>query len=190
MPYPQKHKEQVRKNILRSASKAFRRHGIKEVSVPSIMKGAGLTHGGFYAHFTNKEQLVAEACSGTIEETIAFLSRLADEAPNEQRLKAVIEFYLSEVHRDTPEDGCLLPTLSSEISRSTPEIKAAFTEQLRHFLSFMSSLVGGDQEKGIALTASLVGAMLLSRAVSDTKFSESILKAVLQQTKTAAAASN
>lgn len=97
MPYPKGHKLKVRNHIITSAAKAFRTHGVRNISLPHIMKGAGLTHGGFYSHFENKDQLVMETCHFAISDTIEMLQRIADHNKNENQtpIEAVIDFYLS-----------------------------------------------------------------------------------------------
>ncbi|WP_127490334.1 TetR/AcrR family transcriptional regulator [Paenibacillus ehimensis] len=175
MPYTKKHKMNIRHKILQSASQAFRASGIKAVSVPQIMSGAGLTHGGFYAHFESKEQLVAEACKSAMEDTVARLGSVAEQTADGQKLTAVIESYLSATHRDSAEQGCIMPALAGEIARSSEDIREVFTDEVSRFLSFVSGLVGQDEDKSIALTATMVGSILLSRSVNDPELSNKIL---------------
>ncbi|RUQ31155.1 TetR/AcrR family transcriptional regulator [Peribacillus cavernae] len=177
MSYTKSHKTKVRGKILKSASQAFRTNGIKEVSVPQIMKGAGLTHGGFYAHFESKDKLVAEACQYAIEETTAFLQKAADQAPANQQIQTVIDNYLSKHHRNMPEEGCIIPTLSSEISRSSQEVRQVFTEEIDGFFDFVSTLVREDKIKSIAIVSTMVGSLLLARSVDDPGLSDAILDA-------------
>ncbi|SCW82841.1 transcriptional regulator, TetR family [Paenibacillus tianmuensis] len=175
MPYTKKHKMNIRHKILQSASQAFRANGIKAVSVPQIMSGAGLTHGGFYAHFESKEQLVAEACKSAMEGTVTRLGSIAEQASDEQKLNDVIESYLSAAHCDSAEQGCIMPALAGEIARSSDDIRQVFTEEVSRFLSFVSGLAGQDEDKSIALTATMVGSILLARSVNDSELSDKIL---------------
>lgn len=183
MPYPQTHKQRVREKIVGSAAEAFRKNGIKEVSVPQIMKGAGLTHGGFYAHFANKDQLVAEACHKAIEETIALLQNATDQRADDSKIQTVIDYYLSTTHRDNLEKSCILPTLSSEISRSTEEVKQTFTEEVTRFISFVSGMIGNNDQKSMAIISAMVGSLLLARSVNDAELSQNILDASKQYAK-------
>ncbi|MFG0216535.1 TetR/AcrR family transcriptional regulator, partial [Brevibacillus porteri] len=176
-PYTQTHKMKVREKIVGSAADAFRKNGIKEVSVPQIMKGAGLTHGGFYAHFANKDQLVAEACRKAIEETIALLQSATDHKADDSKIQTVIDYYLSTTHRDKLEKSCILPTLSSEISRSSEDIRETFTEEVTRFISFISGMVGNNDQKSMAIISALVGSLLLARSVDDPELSQNILDA-------------
>ncbi|WP_239618398.1 TetR/AcrR family transcriptional regulator [Cohnella mopanensis] len=183
MPYPEGHKIKVRGKIIESAAQAFRKNGIRDISVPFIMKGAGLTHGGFYAHFNNKEQLVAEACRYAISDTIALLQEAADQEKQGPKIYAVIDYYLSKYHRDKTEMGCILPTLTGEISRSSEEVRQVFTRELERMIDFISDLAEVDKSKGSALLSTLVGTLVLARSVNDSTLSDSLLTAGKQQAK-------
>ncbi|KMY50020.1 TetR/AcrR family transcriptional regulator [Peribacillus loiseleuriae] len=183
MPYPKGHKMKVRNKIVESAAKAFRTNGIHDVSVPFIMKGAGLTHGGFYSHFDNKEQLVAEACRYAISDTIALLQEAADQDKQNPKINTVIDYYLSPYHRDQTEMGCILPALSGEISRSSEEVRQVFTHELERMIAFISNLADIDASKGSALLSTMVGSLVLARSVNDPKLSNSLLSAGKQYAK-------
>ncbi|RKP53919.1 TetR/AcrR family transcriptional regulator [Cohnella endophytica] len=183
MPYPEGHKQKVRGKIIESAAQAFRTNGIRDISVPFIMKGAGLTHGGFYSHFDNKEQLVGEACRYAINDTIALLQKAADQEKQEPQINAIIGYYLSPYHRDKTEMGCILPALSSEISRSSDEIRQVFTRELERMIEFISNAAQVDSATGSALLSTMVGTLVLARSVSDSKLSDSLLSAGKQQIK-------
>ncbi|GMK47861.1 TetR/AcrR family transcriptional regulator [Paenibacillus glycanilyticus] len=187
MPYTKAHKLNIREKIVQNAANEFRQKGIKEVSVPQIMKGAGLTHGGFYAHFANKDQLVAEACRKAIEETINLLQGATVRKEEAAKLQTVIDYYLSTTHRDQREISCILPTLSSEISRSSEEIREAFTLEVTRFFSFIAGMIGKNNEKSMAIVSSMVGALLLARSVNDPELSQNILEASKRYAKEMAA---
>jgi TetR/AcrR family transcriptional regulator, transcriptional repressor for nem operon len=177
MPYPEGHMMKVRGRIIESAAKAFRTNGIRDISVPVIMKGAGLTHGGFYSHFDNKEQLVLETCRYAISDTIALLLKAAEKAEDDRKTEAVIDFYLSSYHRDQAEMGCILPALSSEASRLSDEIRQVFTQELQRMINFISELANIDKSVGSALISSMVGTLVLARSVNDSEVSDSLLTA-------------
>ncbi|ANY65613.1 transcriptional regulator [Paenibacillus sp. BIHB 4019] len=183
MPYPKGHKLKVRNKIVESAAQAFRTNGIHDVSVPFIMKGAGLTHGGFYSHFDNKEQLVAEACQYATSDTIALLQSIADQELQNPKINTVIDYYLSPYHRDKTEMGCILPALSSEISRSSEEIRQVFTIELERMIAFISDLAGIDLTKGSALLSTMIGSLVLARSVHNPEMSDSLLSAGKQYAK-------
>ncbi|MFF2483906.1 TetR/AcrR family transcriptional regulator [Paenibacillus sp. NPDC058071] len=177
MPYPEGHKLKVRGRIIESAAKAFRTNGIREISVPVIMKGAGLTHGGFYSHFDNKEQLVSETCRYAISDTIALLQKAADQAGENPKIDAVINFYLSSYHRDQTEIGCILPSLSGEIPRASEEVREVFTQELQRMIDFICDLAKIDQATGNAVISLMVGTIVLARSVSDSELSDGLLAA-------------
>jgi len=183
IPYPKGHKIKVRNKIVESAAQAFRTNGIHDVSVPFIMKGAGLTHGGFYSHFDNKEQLVAEACRYAISDTITLLQKVADEEKHNPRIHTVIDYYLSPYHRDNTEMGCILPALSGEISRSSEEVRQVFTQELERMIAFISNLAEIDTVKGSALFSTMVGSLVLARSVNDPELSARLLSAGKQYAK-------
>jgi len=149
------------------------------------MKGAGLTHGGFYSHFENKDQLVMETCHFAISDTIEMLQKVADKNKNEDQspIEAVIDFYLGSLHRDQTEVGCILPALSGEISQLSEEIRQAYTRELQRFITFITELAGIDTSAGYALVSSMVGTVALARAVSDSKLSDDLLQAGRTQAK-------
>ncbi|MDI4643701.1 TetR/AcrR family transcriptional regulator [Cohnella hashimotonis] len=183
MPYSKAHKLIIREKIVQNATNEFRQKGIKEVSVPQIMKGAGLTHGGFYAHFANKDQLVAEACRKAIEETINLLQGATNRKKDHVKLATVIDYYLSATHRDQMEISCILPTLSSEIARSSDEIRDAFTLEINRFFTFIAEMVGGNKQVSMAIVSAMVGAILLARSVNDPALSQNILDSTKQYAK-------
>src|SRR5258708_8201112 len=117
-----------RRKIVHVASTLFRRHGFEGIGVADIMKGAGLTHGGFYGHFASKDDLAAEACTGVLAGD-DWAERLAG-TPNPS-LGAVIRGYMSPRHRDDPAHGCLLAALGSDVVRQPRAVRRAVTEGVR-----------------------------------------------------------
>jgi TetR/AcrR family transcriptional repressor of nem operon len=179
--YPQGHKEKTREQIVSAAARAFREEGVAGVSVPELMGRAGLTHGGFYAHFRNKDQLVAEACRTALRESSARLIETARQAPREERLAAFIRAYASRTHRDDPGTGCVLPALAAELGRhDAPEVRAAFTESFNESIATLARALPEDgtdrTDRALALMSGLAGAVMLSRAVDDPGLSDRILQ--------------
>lgn len=183
MPYPEGHKVKVRGRIIESAAKAFRANGVRDISVPAIMKGAGLTHGGFYSHFDSKEHLVSETCRFAVNDTIELLRRAVEQEPNRSGILVVIDHYLSPDHRDNTEIGCIFPALSGEISRLSEEVRQVFTEELERVIEYLSDLAEVDSSKGRALFSLLIGTLVLARSVNDSSISDSILESGRQQAK-------
>jgi TetR/AcrR family transcriptional repressor of nem operon len=171
-----------RERVLDVASRLFRERGFDGVGVSDLMKAAGLTHGGFYGHFASKEDLMAQACSRALAGSLDRWSRLADGAP-EAPLRAIAASYLSAAHRDRPGDGCLLAALGTDASRQAAPVRRTVTEGLRSLVAALAKLIPGrseavKRERALATCASLVGAMVLARAVDDAALSDEILKAV------------
>lgn len=177
MPYPAGHKEKTKIQILNSAGVAFRLNGIHATSLPQIMKGAGLTHGGFYNYFSSKEQLVSEVCSKIVDDTLAFLSTVAENSKNESKIDAVINFYLSSTHREDIQGGCIFPILTGEISRSNEYIRQVYSKELERFIEFMSNLADKGTEVGSTLVSIMVGSLMLSRSTDSFIVSNRILSA-------------
>jgi TetR/AcrR family transcriptional repressor of nem operon len=180
--YPGGHKEKTREQILTAAAQAFREQGVEGVSVGEVMGRAGLTHGGFYAHFRSKDQLVAEACGCALQQSTVRLIEAARKAPPEERLAAFIRTYTSPAHRDDPGAGCLNPALAAEMSRHSPEVRAAFTASFQQGIDMLArqlpEIDGIDRtDRALALMSGLSGAVMLARAVDDPALSDRILQA-------------
>lgn len=178
MRYPSDHKETVRANIVEHAARALRREGLAGVSIPAMMKAAGLTHGGFYVHFKNRDELVAAAVLAAAEETgAAVLSREAGDAD------AMLGAYLSPEHVENPEGGCVLAALGSEARFQSAPVRDAFAEAARGLLRLVEkqlhpkSPAGRVSEDALSLAAQMVGAVVLARLVDDPQLSNRILTA-------------
>ncbi|BDI29120.1 TetR family transcriptional regulator [Capsulimonas corticalis] len=177
MRYKPKHKEETHQRIVDAASKEFRAHGFEGVGIAKLMRALGLTHGGFYAHFADKEDLVDEALAFAMDQSLEnMLSALkAGGYP------AMFEYYLSEMHRDHPAFGCPLPALAAEVSRRPPSSRGAFTKKLVEIQNDLAERIPGKTperrlEKASVVLASMAGAVSLARAVSDPVLSQSILR--------------
>lgn len=144
MPYSKAHKAQTRARILAEAAHAFRAEGIEGVGIPAVMGRAGLTHGGFYAHFPTKDALVAAACAEGFAEAAERLLRGAAATQPEDALRAIIIGYLSRKHRDDPATGCMIPALAAEIARAPQETRAAFTQALTEYAHQLSAYFPAD----------------------------------------------
>lgn len=103
--------------------------------------------------------------------------RSPEQSPPDRKIQTVIDNYLSAAHRDSPEEGCIIPALSSEISRQSEDVRQVFTTELTGFCEFISTLVGEDKNKSIAIISAMVGSLLLARSVNDPNLSNDILDA-------------
>lgn len=173
---------QNRERIIDEAARQFRAHGFDGIGLADLMKKVGLTHGGFYGHFGSKDDLMAEACARAGDATLAaWEKRVTPETKDP--LAAVTALYLSPTHRDQPEDGCLMAALGPEVARQAPPVRRAVTERFTAMIDRLAELVPGTskaarQKKALATFSSMVGALVLSRAIDDPKLSADILQAV------------
>jgi TetR/AcrR family transcriptional regulator, transcriptional repressor for nem operon len=180
-------REQAKANrarVLEVAGRLFREKGLDGIGVDALMQGAGLTHGGFYANFTSKEDLMAQACEHALAELVAEWSTVVDGA-NGDPLTAVVAGYLAASHRDDLGNGCVLAALGTDLARKSPAVRHGVTAGMRRFIALLTRIVPGRsrvarRQRALALYASLVGAMVLARAVDDPALSEEILQAVAQ----------
>jgi TetR/AcrR family transcriptional repressor of nem operon len=171
-----------REQILAAAAKRFREHGFDGISVADLMKEAGLTHGGFYGHFSSKEELVALASLRAMGETVAKWEKVVDEAPGNP-LETLAKSYLSLRHHDHPETGCLLAALGSELARQPSSVRDAVREGQQQFFALLTRIVPGQtkaarKKKAIAVLATMIGGMVLARTVSDPELRQEILETV------------
>jgi len=154
MRYSQDHKAQTHRRIIKEASVRFRRDGIGATGLQPLMKSLNLTHGGFYAHFRSKDELVEKA----LQEAAAQLDEHCKKLFSQQRpLEAFIDSYLSQWHQTSPHEGCPLPTMSSELglrgqnSRTTDEVLNARLKQVEAALESPNA-----REQGLVLMSTLV----------------------------------
>ena len=176
-----------RERIVETAAQLFRERGFEGIGVADLMKEAGLTHGGFYGHFSSKEDLIAEASARALMRSLARLTKVAERAPGDPLL-AVAEAYLTSRHRDHPGAGCLLAALGPDVSRQGPAVRRCVTDYVRAAVDLLATLVPGTskaarRQKAISTYATLVGAMVMARAVDDRALSQEILDAGLASVK-------
>lgn len=181
MPYTAEHKQRTRGRIVEAARRLFKTHGYEGVGIDAIMAEAGLTRGGFYAHFETKEALFAEVVEW-LGPTDDMRERfLAEKDACGDNVEAFIRTYLSPEHRDQPGRGCPLATLSVDISRAGPEARRSYTRALRaaaaRFARFFPRRAARNEELAYALLASCIGGMVLARAVEDRESADFILAA-------------
>ena len=136
---------QNRERIVEAAAQLFRERGFDGIGVADLMKEAGLTHGGFYGHFSSKEDLIAEASARALTRSLADWSKVADRASGDP-LSAVAGFYLSSRHRDNPGAGCLLAALGPDVSRQGPAVRRVATDHLRSAFDLLAKLVRGTSK--------------------------------------------
>jgi TetR/AcrR family transcriptional regulator, transcriptional repressor for nem operon len=167
---------------VRKASVRLREKGAHGVGVADLMKEAGLTHGGFYAHFDSREALVIEAFAYAMDRSIEHWRKTVAQLPPEKRLSAIVESYLTTIHRDDPGRGCAVPTLGPEITREGPKARRAFAAKLDQMIGLIADQIPDMPRKAArkqasATLATMIGALVLSRIAGNGEFSEDILSA-------------
>jgi TetR/AcrR family transcriptional regulator, transcriptional repressor for nem operon len=177
-----------RERILDAAAQLFREHGFEGIGVADLMKEAGLTHGGFYGHFSSKDDLIAQASARELTRSLAHWSNFAERASGDP-LSAVADAYLTRSHRDNPGTGCVLAALGPDVSRQGPAVRRAITDYVGSVVDLLVKLIPGKskaarRKKAISTYATLVGAMVLARAVDDRALSQEILDAGRASVKT------
>jgi TetR/AcrR family transcriptional repressor of nem operon len=181
MRYDSEHKERTRKRVLAEAAAAIREVGPDKIGVAGLMAKAGLTHGGFYAHFKSKDDLVAQAIGQMFEDSYGNFERATKDRTPAEGLARFIDGYVSARHRDAPDRGCPIPSLSGDLARMPPEARDRFTQGVAALTDAIAGLLkqlGREDPKALASStiAEMIGALALSRAVGDAETSDRILE--------------
>jgi TetR/AcrR family transcriptional regulator, transcriptional repressor for nem operon len=181
-----------RQSVINVASRLFRERGFDGIGLEDLMEAAGLTQGAFYKQFESKEDLAVEASRRALESASGRWSDAAAKNPDDP-LGTVIAFYLSGDHRGERMDGCPIVALGSDAARQGPGVKAEFETGIKAHLDVIGRFVaqtGGeaDRAKAMAILATMVGAVTLSRVVNDPELAQALLDAAAEQVRDAAAA--
>jgi len=182
MRYSKEHKQETHARIVKKASVRLREKGAHGIGVADLMKEAGLTHGGFYAHFDSREALVMEAFAYAMDRSTERWRKLAEQTPPDKRLATIVENYLTPLHRDDPGHGCAVPTLGAEIARESPKTRKAFAAKLEQMIDMMADQVlevprKGARKQAVAALATMMGTLVLSRIAGSGELSDEILAA-------------
>jgi TetR/AcrR family transcriptional regulator, transcriptional repressor for nem operon len=172
-------KAETRERILAAAGELFRSHGIDAIGVDAIMHKAGLTHGGFYAHFASKEALVAAASAAALARSAARWERIARDELPAGALARIVGNYLDAAHVAEPERGCVLATLGPEVARRHGA-RAAITDSLRRMLGALEQCLPGRRQRAMramAMLSTMVGAVVLARLCNDQDLASDFLAA-------------
>ena len=175
-------KEVTHERIVGAAARAIRRSGYDGTGVADIMNKVGLTHGGFYAHFASREAMLAEAADRAGAESVATLTRVATAAPPQEALRSMIRAYLSKDHVEDAETGCPVAALGSETPRQAARVRRAATRRIEEMIDVVARHSPdqgepGAYENALVLVATMVGALVLARAVDDPKLSKALREA-------------
>jgi TetR/AcrR family transcriptional repressor of nem operon len=180
MPWHKDHKAQTRQKIVDAASAAFRARGTSGVGLADVMQQAGLTHGGFYAHFKSKDSLIAATLKAVNDVRIARFNEVVGERPRGSGLDAAIDTYLTSRHREHPETGCTIATLGSELAREQGGARHQIGENarawLREFTEHAPARTAiGRARQATGAFAAMIGGLILARTVEDPLESDRIL---------------
>ena len=182
MRYSREHKLETHTRIVRKASVRLREKGAHGIGVADLMKDAGLTHGGFYAHFDSRDALVIEAFAYAMDRSTERWRTLAEATVPEQRLAAIVGSYLTPVHRDDPGHGCAVPTLGAEIARESSKTRKAFAAKLEQMIDMLAGQIPdlprkAARKRAMAAVATMMGSLVMARIAGNGEFSDEILGA-------------
>ncbi len=182
-------KEASHERIVSAAARAIRRSGYGGTGVANIMQEAGLTHGAFYAHFASREAMLAEAATRACAESAATVAQVVASVPPEQALAAMLQAYLSREHLAQVEQGCPLAALGSETARQAPEVRQTTTRHIKAMVDLVARQSPDWGQPGaheaaharaLVTVATMVGTLLLARAVDEPALSDRLCAAALQ----------
>lgn len=187
-------KEASHERIVDAAARAIRRSGYGGTGVADIMKEAGLTHGAFYAHFASREAMLAEAADRAGAESNALAARVIATVPPGESLQALAETYLSKAHVQGMETGCPISALGSEMPRQSPEVRRAATLRIKEMIDLVARQFPdwgqpAAHERALVTVSTLVGTLILARAVDDPALSEALCSESLKRLAAPATAS-
>ena len=179
-------KDATHDRIVTVAARAIRRSGYEGTGVADIMKEAGLTHGAFYSHFTSREAMLAEAAGKACAESAAAAAEVVAAVPSGTALEAMLAAYLSREHVEQVETGCPLAALGSETSRQAPDVRRVVTRHIKAMIDLVARESPdwgqyGAHERALVTLSTMVGALLLARAVDEPVLSDSLREAALKQ---------
>jgi TetR/AcrR family transcriptional regulator, transcriptional repressor for nem operon len=182
MRYSREHKLETHARIVKKASVRLREKGAHGIGVADLMKDAGLTHGGFYAHFDSREALVIEAFADAMDRSTERWRKIAEQTPPEKRLATIVESYLTTIHRDDPGHGCAIPTLGADIARESPKTRKAFAAKLEQMIEMLTAQIPeiprkAARKQAMVAIATMMGTLVLARVAGSGEFSEEILDA-------------
>lgn len=179
-------KEASHERIVSAAAKAIRRSGYDGTGVADIMKDAGLTHGAFYAHFASREAMLAEAADRAGAESNAVAEAVVAATAPDQSLQALMQVYLSKEHLQSIETGCPISALGSEMPRQSPEVRRAATRRIKEMIDLVARQMpdwgqSSAHERALVTVATMVGTLILARAVDDAALSDALRSAALKR---------
>jgi len=179
-------KQASHERIVETAARAIRRSGYDGTGVADIMREAGLTHGAFYAHFASREAMLVEAIDRAGAQANAATARVIATAPPQHALEAVLNAYLSKHHLNSIETGCPISALGSEMPRQSPEVRRAATLRIKEMIDLVARQSpdwgqAAAHERALVTVSTMVGTLILARAVDDPTLSEALCSSTLKK---------
>jgi TetR/AcrR family transcriptional repressor of nem operon len=179
MGHAKRDKQTTHERIVSVAARRFRERGLEGIGIADVMKEAGVTVGGFYKHFGSRDELVVEALAAAFKDLDVWEEHTTDMAQ-------LLQNYLTEAHRDVPGTGCAMGALLGDMTRGSKSARALYTERVKRSLAFTSALLpssprANKRGRALLILSALLGAINLSRAVSDPDLSREILYGVRDQ---------
>jgi len=188
MKYPSDHKANTRKRVLQEAARAIRAEGADGIAIAPVMAAAGLTVGGFYAHFKSKDDLIAEAVNFMFDERYASFFTRIDIPDPRKALTRFVDYYLSMRHRDATTGGCPIPTLAGQVPSLPPAARERFVLAVERLTDAVAGLLEATEvEDARAVSASamaeMIGAVSLARLTRDASKAEGLLNTARDSVK-------
>ena len=181
MRYSKEHKSETHAKIVRRASIKLREKGAHGIGVADLMKEAGLTHGGFYAHFDSRDALVIEAVTHAMDRSTERWRKLTQRTAPDKRLSKIVNSYLAADHRDDPGRGCAVPALAAEIAREGAKTRRVFAGRMEQMIDMLAEQYQGVPRKAArkqatAALATMMGSLVMARVAGNGELSDEILK--------------
>src|SRR5215467_1591114 len=183
MRYPPDQKARAKEAILQAGARALRTNGFNGIGVDGLAASAGVTSGAFYSNFSNKEALLEEVIEACVGEPFID-SESGSLAQRQERLRDWLAMYISAEHRADAASGCVMPTLSADVARANPQIRAAYKRKMLELVRKMSNVLDGAEPdrrmRAWSIIAMMVGAVAISRAMPDGEAADQALDSALQ----------
>jgi len=182
MRYSKEHKAKAKEAILRSAARVLKRDGFNGIGVDGLAASAQVTSGGFYSNFATKEALLEEVINAELGAMFAGIAD-ADPAERDRRLRELVAVYLSDQHRQDVADGCVMPSLSADVSRAAPHVRETYQRRMTELVATLASAMPGTpaerQQRAWTAVATIVGAVTVARALPPGAEAQAVLEAAL-----------
>jgi TetR/AcrR family transcriptional regulator, transcriptional repressor for nem operon len=187
MGYSQTHKAETHAKLVKLAGRVLRKNGPERLAVVELMHAAGLTHGGFYAHFKSREVLLVEALGGIFEEAQQKYHQLGDGLTPRHALTNFIDAYVSSAHRDSL-SGCPIVTLGSDFPRQSRAFRTTFNSGVKNLVSILAGWIDAagipnSEALATSILSAMAGTIGVARAVSDKRLSDDVLKTTRETIK-------